>query len=102
MSLCLFPQAMPADKGMGIVAQTSTFRELREFLGIASAQHDVIGHQRNVQTTHDIVNRSPPLRVATSLEPAALNIILCCLHMSPPTRRSFVLLRALPPAERGD
>ena len=61
---------------MGIVAETNAFRELREFHGIASTEHDVIGYQGGLQTSHNIVNRSPPLRFAKSLKPAKPDIVL--------------------------
>ena len=76
MSLCRLPQALPADEGMGIVAKTNAFRELCKLHGIASAKHDVIGYQGGLQTSHDIVNRSPPLRFAVSLKPAKPDLVL--------------------------
>ncbi len=54
---------------MGIASESNAFRELLEFLGVAAAEQDIVGHQRVLQTDHDILHRAAPFLLPSRSNP---------------------------------
>src|SRR5271157_2211254 len=72
----LLPKAESAEKGIGIVSQTTVRWKLFQLFGIAAAKNDIIGLQGGGQTLHDFGNFTAPFLFSTFLETAQPNIVL--------------------------
>src|ERR1700722_2830606 len=72
----LIPKFETTLEGVRVVAQSRFWRQASKLLGIAAAQHDVIGLQCRDEMLDDVGNLSPPLFLAKALEAFGSHTIL--------------------------
>src|SRR4051794_23316095 len=76
-SLCLvLPQAEAAEEGVLVVAQAAALRQCLQLLGIAAAEHDVVGDEGCLETADDIVDCFLPPLLAQPLQAADADVVL--------------------------
>src|SRR5437867_7154473 len=63
----VLPEAKAADEGVLVVAQAAALRQRGQPLGVAAAQHDVVGDQRVLEHLDDLEHLVLPLLLAQPL-----------------------------------
>jgi len=72
----LFPQSKSSAESVGVVSGSAVWRQLFQFLNIASSQNHVIGFKRGDQASHYIRHIAPPLFLASFFECLASHVVL--------------------------
>src|SRR5258708_3869358 len=72
----VLPEAEAAQEGVFVVAQAAPLRQGLQFLGVAAAEHDVVGDEGGLETADDIVDRLLPPLLAQTLEAANADVVL--------------------------
>ena len=70
------PQAHAAAEGILVVAAAHAVRQLLQALGVAAAEHDVVGFEGVAQALDHVEHRLAPLAVAAALTPALADVVL--------------------------
>src|ERR1043166_9420316 len=58
-----FPQSKAASESIGVGAGANAFGERLELLGVAAADHDIVGQQGRLQASNDVGDGFAPLEL---------------------------------------
>ena len=72
----LLPQAKSAAESIGVISSAAVWRQLFQFLNIASSQNYIIGFKGGDQARHHIHHITPPLFLASFFECCAPHVVL--------------------------
>ena len=70
MDVALRPEAVSALDRVGVVAAAGPLGELLQMLGVAAAEDQILGLERERQSADDVGDVAPPLLLAAAFEAA--------------------------------